>query len=195
MMRAYRSILIVRAYRLAEGETDRQQYRRVLVPLDGSRRAECAVPVAVSLATAQREPTMRPQLVLGHVVRWPEMPRRTRMTEQDIKLADRLVERNREEISVYLHDLKAQLPVDVTVQVLVGRDVALALHELVDGQGSDLVIMSAHGHSGAHRWPYGSVATSMISYGHSPLLMIQDLGRNDVQLSQAEQMIQEHKGH
>jgi nucleotide-binding universal stress UspA family protein len=195
MMRAYRSILIVRAYRLAEGETDRQQYRRVLVPLDGSQRAECAVSVAASLATAQHAPTMRPQLVLGHVVRWPEMPRRTRMTEQDIELANRLVERNRAEISTYLHGLKAQLPVDVTVQVLVGRDVALALHELVDGQGSDLVIMSAHGHSGAHRWPYGSVATSMISYGNSPLLMIQDLGRNDVQLSQAEQMVQEHKGH
>ena len=76
-----------------------------------------------------------------------------------------------------------------------GRDVALALHELVDGHGSDLVIMSAHGYSGAHRWPYGGVATSMISYGNSLLLMVQDLGRSDVQLSQAEQMIQEHKGH
>lgn len=190
MLRAYRSFLIVRAYRPQEAEAKRYRYRRVLVPLDGSQRAECAVPVAVSLAAIQE-----PELVLAHVVRWPEMPRRTRPSEKDIQLANQLVERNQQEALSYLRDLEAKLPVDASVRVLVGRDVALALHELVDGQGMDLVILSAHGYSGARRWPYGSVATNLISYGHTPILMVQDVRREDVRPSQAELATQEHKGH
>jgi nucleotide-binding universal stress UspA family protein len=77
----------------------------------------------------------------------------------------------------------------------VGRDVAVALHELVDKQGTDLIVLSAHGYSGASRWPYGSVATNLISYGNTPILMIQDLSRQDIRLSSAELATQEHQGH
>ena len=190
MLRAYRSILIVRAYAQAETLSHRHMYQRVLVPLDGSQRAECAMPVAVSLAAAYDA-----ELILSHVVRWPEMPRRTHLTEKEIELANQLIESNRQEISAYLQTLKAQLCLDAQTQVLVGRDVALTLHELVDGQGTDLIILSAHGYSGASRWPYGSVATNLISYGNTPLLMVQDLSRQDVRPSQAELATQEHQGH
>jgi nucleotide-binding universal stress UspA family protein len=190
ILRAYRSVLIVRAYIPAESGAERLRYQRLLVPLDGSQRAECVVPIAVTLARSQDA-----ELLLAHVARRPEMPRRTSPTEEDVELANRLVERNREEVSAYLQDLKAQLPLDADSCVLVGDDVAVALHELVDSQQADLVILSAHGYSGAPRWSYGSVATSFVGYGSTPLLIVQDLSQDDVVPSQAELAVKERKGH
>jgi nucleotide-binding universal stress UspA family protein len=98
-------------------------------------------------------------------------------------------------MSAYLQGLQVQLPVDVQSYVLVGDDVAAALHKLVDGQRSDLVIMSAHGYSGASNWPYGSVATNFVISGSTSLLVLQDLARKDAQLSQAEMSVMERQGH
>lgn len=190
MLRAYRSILLVRAYLPAEHRAERQRYQRLMVPLDGSQRAEYAVPIAVALAKNHGA-----ELLLAHVVRRPEMPRRTLPTEEDIELADRLVERNRQEACTYLQDLKVQLPLDVHSHVLVDSDVAIALHQLVDSQHVSLVILSAHGYSGAPRWSYGSVATSFVGYGNTPLLIVQDLCREEAELSQAELVVKEHQGH
>ena len=123
------------------------------------------------------------------------MPRRTLPTEEDIALANRLVERNQQEMSAYLQILKAQFPLDADSCVLVGDDVPVALHQLIDGQRSDLVILSAHGYSGASRWSYGSVAMNFVTNGSTPLLVVQDLARKDVELSQVELLVQEHQGH
>jgi nucleotide-binding universal stress UspA family protein len=190
ILRAYRSVLIVRAYLPTKHGAERLRYQRLLAPLDGSRRAECVVPIAVALARRHDA-----ELLLAHVVRRPEMPRRTSPTEEDIELANRLVERNREEVSAYLQDLKTQLPLDADSHLLVSDDVAVALHELVDSQHVDLVILSAHGYSGAPRWSYGSVATSFVGYGSTPLLIVQDLSREDVEPSQAELAVKERRGH
>jgi nucleotide-binding universal stress UspA family protein len=190
ILRAYRSVLIVRAYLPTQRTLERLRYQRLLVPLDGSQRAECVVPIAVALVRSHDA-----ELLLAHVVRKPEMPRRTFPSEEDIELANRLVERNREEVSAYLQDLKTQLPLDADSHLLVSDDVAVALHELVERQQADLVILSAHGYSGAPRWSYGSVATSFIGYGSTPLLIVQDLSREDVEPSQAELAVKERKGH
>jgi nucleotide-binding universal stress UspA family protein len=190
ILRAYRSILIVRAYLPIAPRTEKVAYRRLLVPLDGSQRAECVVPIAVALGRDHDA-----ELLLAHVVRRPEMPRRTSPTEEDISLAGRLVERNQEEASAYLEALEQQLPVRADARVLVSDDVAVALHELVDSQQADLVLLSAHGYSGAPRWSYGSVATSFVGYGSTPLLIVQDLSPEDVLPSQAELAAKEHRGH
>ena len=50
VLRARTSIMIVRAYQRIPPETAGLRYRRILVPLDGSQRAECVLPVAVTLA-------------------------------------------------------------------------------------------------------------------------------------------------
>ena len=190
ILRAYRSVLIVRAYLPVEHTLGEPMYRRILVPLDGSPRAECVTSIAVRLARSHDA-----TLLLAHVVRRPEMPRRTAPTEEDIKLADRLVERNREEVTAYLQDLKENLQLDADHHLLVSDDVATSLHELAESQEADLVILSAHGYSGTPRWSYGSVATSFIGYGSTPLLIVQDLSRDEVEPSRAELAIREHKGH
>jgi hypothetical protein len=38
-----------------------------------------------------------------------------------------------------------------------------------------MVTLSAHGYSGNHQWPYGSMVNNFILYGRVPLLIVQDL--------------------
>jgi nucleotide-binding universal stress UspA family protein len=65
---AYLSVMIVRAYRSVDSSLVDFSYRRLLVPLDGSRRAECVLPLATTLASFYDS-----DVVLANVVSKPQM--------------------------------------------------------------------------------------------------------------------------
>jgi len=181
ILRAHTSIMIVRAYQPVSTDVTGLRYRRLLLPLDGSQRAECILPMASTLARSHES-----QVSLAHVVRRPEMPRRTPPTDEDVELANRIVERNRAEAIQYLDQLSSRLAGEVQARVLVGDHVAATLHELVDQEKIDLVLLTAHGYSALTRWPYGSVVSSFITYGTTPLLIVQDLPQDKIGPSWAE---------
>jgi nucleotide-binding universal stress UspA family protein len=182
ILRAYTSVMIVRAYQPPTAELDNLRYRRLLVALDGSPRAEAVLPVAANLARAHEA-----QVLLVHVVRRPEMPRRTPASQEDVQLAEQLVERNRIEAVQYLDEVRARLQVpDVETRLLVSERVTGTLHELAAQEEIDLVLLSAHGYAGETRWPYGTVVTSFVAYGEAPLLILQDVGRDQVVPTRAE---------
>jgi nucleotide-binding universal stress UspA family protein len=182
--------MIVRAYLPVISDLAGLRYQRLLVPLDCSQRAECALPLATTLTRFYES-----QLLLAHVVARPEMPRRAPLTEEEIELANRLMEHNRLEASRCLEQLRSQLHPDVQLHLLVGGNVAAALHELVKREDVDLVVLSAHGYSGGTRWPYGSVALNFIAYGTTPLLIVQDLSQDELESTQVEMAAREYKGH
>ena len=181
ILRAYTSVMIVRAYQPTPPEMTSLHYRRILVPIDGSQRAEFVLPIASTLARFHEA-----QILLAHVVKRPELPRRTPPSREDVELADRLVERNQIEAVQYLDDLRSQLSGEVQARVLVSNHVAATLHELVEQERIDLVVLSAHGHSGLTQWPYGSVVISFITFGTTPLLIVQDLPLDEIKPSLAE---------
>ena len=169
LLRAYTSVLLVRAYQTNPVEVSGLRYSRILVPLDGSQRAENMFPMLNTVL--QREGTA----LLVHVVTQPEMPRRAPLSAEERQLADRLVARNQEEATRYLAHVKSYLGGHVETRVLVGESVIATLHDLAEREGVDLVLLSAHGYTGSPRHPYGSVGTSFIAYGNTPLLIVQDL--------------------
>jgi nucleotide-binding universal stress UspA family protein len=182
IVRASSSLMIVRAYHPAPPEISSLRYQRVLAPLDSSVRAECVLPLAASLT---RVPDT--QILLAHVVQRPPMPRRTPPSREDSDLADRIVERNRIEAQQYLDMVRTQLPPDsVATRLLISDHVAYALNDLADQEHVDLVLLSAHGHSGDMRWPYGSLVASFVAYGSSPLLIFQDSPLDQAAPAQAE---------
>jgi nucleotide-binding universal stress UspA family protein len=190
ILRAYMPVLIVRAYQPAISDLTGLRYRRLLVPLDGSQRAECVLPLASTLARFYDS-----QLLLAHVVSRPEVPRRAPLTQEEIELVDRLTELNRREAVKYLEDLRSRLLSDAQIRLLISEDAAAALHELVVQENVDLVLLSAHGYTGEAKWPYGSVALNFIAYGTTPLLIMQDLPKEELERTQAEISAREHKGH
>jgi len=188
--RAYVPVMIVRAYQPVASDLAGLRYRRLLVPLDCSQRAECVLPLATTLARFHES-----ELLLAHVVRRPEMVRRAPPTQEDIELANRLMERNRLEAVRYLEELPSRLSLDVQTRLFVSDDTAATLHELVEQEDADLVLLSAHGYSGGTKWPYGSMVINFIAYGTTPLLVVQDLSPDDVKRTQAEMAAREYKGH
>lgn len=186
------SLMIVRA-RQSVGALAEQRYKHIFVPLDGSVRAECVLPLAIQLARAHQS-----QLHLAHVVGRPELARRTPATQEDLDLVNRLVDRNREEAARYLEQLLSHLPaegLDVQTHLVASQNVPATLHELVEREHIDLVVLSAHGYSGEARWPYGSVVSNLIFYGTPPLLILQDLPVEKVEQTQSEVRVREQPGH
>jgi len=143
------------------------------VPLDGSQRAENVLPIIIQLAQFHKS-----QIHLVQVVQTPEMARQMPSVREDIDLSNRIVERNCEEAERYLEQLKSSSYLEgvaVQTHLITGDNAVVELHQVVEQEHIDMVALSAHGYSGNHQWPYGSVVQNFILYGKVPLLIVQDL--------------------
>jgi len=145
------------------------KYKRIFVPLDGSWRAESVLPVVAGLAQF-----CAAEVVAAHVIRAPEMARRTPPTDEDVQLISRVEERNRQETVSYFEQLRSRLTMLTETHVLNGESAAEVLHELADRVQADLVLLSAHGFTGGVQSPYGSVAQSFIWRSAIPVCIVDD---------------------
>ena len=193
VQRAKLPTMIVRAYQPQLSNFGELSYQTIMMPLDLSQRAECALPIASRLTRY-----FQGRLIVTHVVKYPEMPRRTPLTAEDDNLAKTLTERNQQEARKYLEQIENRLKsktVDVQTRLFMRDDISSTLHELVDKEEIDLVVMSAHGYSGARKWPYGNIVERFITYGSTPLLIYQDFEPGELNLTQAETVLNGHTGH
>jgi nucleotide-binding universal stress UspA family protein len=163
------------------------RYQQILIPLDGSQRAEYVLSLLTALA---QDPET--EIVLAHVVAQPQMPRRMPLTPEEQELSQRLVELNREELTRYFEQLKSRLPGNVQTRVIVSESVVATLHSLAEDELADLVVLSAHGYSASRKYPYGSVSISFIAYGATPLLIVQDLSQQEIAPGPAEVVAHQH---
>lgn len=181
ILRAYTSIMIVRAYSTSDRDTANIGYQRILCPLDGSQRAESVLPVAMTLAKFYEA-----EHHLVHVASRPEIIHRTPLSTKEVAMVDQITERNLFEATRYLNRLQSRLGEQVQTHVVASENAVTKLHELAEQNNADLVLLSAHGYSCEKKWPYGSVVASFLSYGVAPLLIIQDLPRHELEPTSAE---------
>jgi nucleotide-binding universal stress UspA family protein len=185
------SVLVVPAH-AAEGQRIGDvRFRRVLVPLDCSPRAECVLPLATALARAHDA-----ELILAHVVPEPEMPRRLPPSAEDVAVASQLTERNRLEGERYLGQLRDRLEpkLHVGTRIVVSSRRARAIRAMADEADVDLVIVSAHGRTGDALERYGSVAARLLEGNSRPIIVLQDLGAGR-KPTHAEAAAQSRPGH
>ncbi len=180
LWRSYVSTLLVRGAPPVGAGAD-GPYAKVLVPLDGSQRAECVLPVARFFAER-----FAAHVVLAHVVEEPTVPRPLPLAAEETRLAARLVELNTAAAEKYLGELVEGLGGGAEARLATARRAAPALHELARECVPDLVLMSAHGYGGDHTWPFGEVTTNLIGYGQTPLLVIHDLPWQERAMHQAD---------
>ncbi len=162
------SLLLVPTAAPAPGRVAR--YRRLLVPLDGSHRAESVLPLAAQLAAAHRA-----ELLIAHVVPVPELTEIGPLEAEDLELRERLARRNERVANEYLDRLRARLAASdrpVRALVLRGGDVRSRLARLIADEAVDLVVLSAHGRSGRSDVPCGDVAAFLVGNIAIPLLMV-----------------------
>lgn len=166
------SVLLVHAAEGAETPSE-VSYRRVMVPLDGSQRAQWALLQAVPLARAHGG-----EILLVHVVSSPQLAGRTPPSPEEAELARRIAERDRRLSESYLREMEELIAGSgLRARTLLRESphVVQTLERVAAEERPSLMVISAHGCSGAAPWPYGSVADRLLHYGMTPLLVLQDL--------------------
>ncbi len=146
------------------------RYRRVMMPLDGSSRSECALPVALGLSAAHGA-----ELVLVHAVPNVELTEIGPLEVEAITLRDRLRRRNELVADKYLKQVKSRLPrVQTTMRtrVLTSPDPRHALAQATADDGCDIIVLSSTGLSGHRDLSIGSVAEYLINHADKPILLV-----------------------
>jgi nucleotide-binding universal stress UspA family protein len=191
LLRAFMPVMIIRAYRAEHQALESVTYKRLFLPLDGSIRAECILPLAASICQMQGS-----NVLLTHIVEEPKLPRQTPLTDEVKSLTGQLREINIQEAEKYFDNIKQQFPPE-NVEILIesSKKPTIALHNIIDRENVDLVLLSAHGYSGENRWPYGKIALNFIAYGTTPLIIIQDLEEDEIGKTLAEKYAEQTKGH
>ncbi len=145
-------------------------YRRILVPLDGSPRAESVIPVATRIARAHGA-----ELILAHVVPRLEIVDEAPLEAQAQDLCARLAEHNERGARIYLEELRGRLwkeKLPVRSIVATAGDPRTLLRRMIVEQHVDLVVMSSHGKSGMGDMPCGSVTEYLATHAAVPLLIV-----------------------
>ncbi len=149
-------------------------YRRILVPLDGSRFSENAIPRA--LAIGGEEPS-RVHLVavagssIGTEARTAvRAPAEAEDRTRAIHAADRYLEGVEERLGALAPEAQ------VSRRALPPGNVAHSLRREIEEESLDLVVMSTHGRGGVRRAWLGSVADGLIRSSPVPVLLVRPEG-------------------
>jgi nucleotide-binding universal stress UspA family protein len=146
------------------------RYRRLLVPLDCSRRAETVLPVAVSLGDAYGA-----EIVLAHAVPDAGLTEIGPLDEADVALRNKLRERNERAAKRYLSRMRAQLALNyraVRTLILRGGDARHMLARAAADEAADIIVLSAKGAGGHPDQSLGSVAEYLITHIGKPILIV-----------------------
>ena len=144
-------------------------YKHLLVPLDGSKLAEAALPPAAFLSEK-----LCASVTLIHVVE--------KNPPTEIHGEHHLA--NQEEACDYLNQIaKETFSPEVKVECHVHtEEVSDVARSIVDHTGEfspDLIVMCTHGSGGLHDLMVGSIAQQVIGYGTTPILLIQPRERGE----------------
>jgi nucleotide-binding universal stress UspA family protein len=146
-------------------------YKKILVPLDGSKLAECALPHAESLAQAYGA-----TLVLVSVISPTSLAGRS---PADMQLFQESLDARREEAQTYLKGLAGEFAEkNITTEIHVGIEPVVGeIIDTADRHDVDLVLIASHGRSGLERVFFGSIASGVLNRIERPLMVIRPPGR------------------
>jgi nucleotide-binding universal stress UspA family protein len=149
----------------------RKMFKRILVPLDGSPRAEEALPVAARIARAGGGSIILVRVVSTVAEYMPSVPAKPALF-QTVSDTDRV------QAESYLSAIASSdrfLHIPVETQVLFGL-IAPTILSVAAYQRADLIVICSHGLSGATRWVMGSVAEKVARYGNVPVFVLRESG-------------------
>jgi nucleotide-binding universal stress UspA family protein len=146
---------------------------KILVPLDGSKVGEAALPYVENLVSKfLPEPKVEVTLIqvlssLSHYVVAGEATARVPYTEQEIQQMQKAAASYLRKAGKALKDKGAKTRTRVTV-----GNAAEEIIKAADEIGVDFIAMSSHGRSGLSRWAFGSVTDRVVRAGGKPVLVV-----------------------
>jgi len=181
--RANRSIMLVRAFQqlpATEQQIDSFPFKNLLVPLDGSRRAEGILPIANKLA-ADHEATVW----LVHVTTPSSLVLPFQARSEEATSQSEIAAQYKHAAAGYLRRVQSQLECRTKTAALEGDAIISTLNHFAEREAIDLMLLCAHGHSNAKQ-PYGTVVTSAIINGNVSVFIFQDLSPIEIEPTHAE---------
>ena len=136
-------------------------YKKMLVPLDGSKLAETALPFATELSWK-----LNLETILFHVC----APEERELAPMHQAYIHRTVEAMMQRLEGIQE--QADTPtIEARGELATGHP-ADEILRYAEKNNVDLILMATHGRSGPSRWIYGSVTEKVLQGASSPLLLV-----------------------
>ncbi|HAS28270.1 MAG TPA: universal stress protein [Dehalococcoidia bacterium] len=140
-------------------------YKKILVPLDGSKTAEGVLPHAKALAYSEKA-----ELILINVVANPAFE----FAFSDPSIAARTIAEEEELGSKYMAEIEERLKSEgyKVTSLIKGGSAANTILKTAEEMGADIIAMSTHGRTGPAHWVIGSVAEKVVHHSKIPVMLI-----------------------
>jgi nucleotide-binding universal stress UspA family protein len=148
-------------------------YKKILVPLDGSKLAECALEHAKAIAAGCNVP----EVVILRVVE--PNPAVSEALSEGAVMYEELNEQMQQVAEKYLTAITLKFRQDSGADVHSALAYGFAANEILEyaaKKNVDLIIMTSHGRSGVSRWLFGSVADRVSHHSTIPVLIVTPSG-------------------
>lgn len=172
-------------------------YEKILVPLDGSKLAECVFPHVEAIATGCQTPevilisitekikvrqifgdigsTPGQQMLDGTVgtsAPSPDIPSGAQVYDGELGKMDTQARKYLDKVA---KDLEARGILNVTTKVILGNPAEEIVAQADEG-ACDLIIMASHGRTGPARWAFGSISEKVFRTSCVPVMMVRGPG-------------------
>ncbi len=146
--------------------------QKILVPLDGSKLAEQALPYAEAIAQK-----FGAEIILLLVLQSPPVAILSdpyggaAVYDYD----EMIMAEKRKTAQDYLGSLQANLGkqnISARIEVLETSSVADGIVDIASQEEIDVIVKTTHGRSGLSRWVYGSVATKVLQHAPCPIFLV-----------------------
>jgi nucleotide-binding universal stress UspA family protein len=148
------------------------EFNKIVIPLDGSRRAERSLEWAYRLSSG---PEAQYALVRG--VPEPNFPASIYLPDS-ATLREKALEKGATEAQIYIDTLAAFLREtdrNVCTEVFAGGHVATNIHRFAEKTDADLLVIASHGRSGVSRMLLGSMADKLVRMSEHPVLVVRSV--------------------
>lgn len=144
-------------------------FKRILVPLDGSQRAEQAIPVAARIAKASGASLLLLEAVnpLSDLSLYSARSTLYLQKVQEKSLINATAYLSRQAHELEADGIKAQMA------VFIGQPASLILDVSRD-QHIDLIVLCSHGRTGLQRWALGSISQKVLRQSAVPVLLLHE---------------------
>jgi len=147
---------------------------KIVVPLDGSKVGEAALPYVEDLVS-KLSPEVKAEVFLLQVIARESVPAVGGVAEATTLYLQKQLEEAEKKGMDYLNEIGEALRSKgamVTAKVAVG-DASEEIVKLAEEIDANLIAMSTHGRSGLSRWAFGSVTDKILRReGRIPIIMV-----------------------
>jgi nucleotide-binding universal stress UspA family protein len=146
-------------------------YSKVLVPVDGSKLAECVLPHVETLAEKQ----IAENIIFARVIEVTKVPTVGGGSAITPETWMQIEEEHKAEAVNYLNDLKSRINIKnakVRFETLPPSGAADMITQYAKDEKVDLIVMATHGRTGLKKLVWGSVADYILKHANIPTLII-----------------------